>query len=114
MKVFSAPRFLKRLKQLVGVYSGVIADLAPLLARLKKGETPGNRVQGVGSRLIFKVRVANSDAQRGKSGGYRVLYYVVDGERCLLLTIYSKSEQSDIPSQELLSIISEWESEQKS
>jgi mRNA-degrading endonuclease RelE of RelBE toxin-antitoxin system len=95
------------------VYPSVIADLAPLLTRLKKGEVPGDRVQGVGAKRIFKVRVPNRDAQRGKRGGYRILYYIADGERCVLLTIYSKSEQADIPSQELLQIISEWESEQK-
>lgn len=38
----------------------------------------------------------NSDAQRGKSGGYRVIYYLKIAENIILITIYSKSDQGDI------------------
>lgn len=58
------------------------------------------------------MRVPNRDAQSGKSGGYRVIYYIVTDEQRLLLTIYSKTDQTDITPDELLRIIEEWENEQ--
>ena len=45
----------------------------------------------------FKIRIKNSDNNKGKSGGYRVITYFVseDGE-VYLLTIYSKSDRESI------------------
>ena len=39
----------------------------------------------------YKIRIKNSDNNRGKSGGYRIITYIVD-ENCkiYLVTIYSK------------------------
>ena len=70
---------------------------------------PGDRIPRVKGRPIFKVRIPNRDAQSGKSGGYRMLYYLVDQEQRLLLTIYSKTEQSDINAEEIIRIVEEWE-----
>jgi len=41
---------------------------------------------------IFKVRLKNSDKNKGKSTGYRVYYYLKIDEKVFLLTIYDKSE----------------------
>ncbi|MCU7890466.1 MAG: hypothetical protein KZQ78_02180, partial [Candidatus Thiodiazotropha sp. (ex Ustalcina ferruginea)] len=46
-----------------------------------------------------------SDAKRGKSGGYRIIYYLHTQESVLLVTIYSKTEQSDIDDAEVVDII---------
>jgi len=51
------------------------------------------------------VRVRNTSATRGKSGGYRIIYYLQTATDVLLVAIYSKSEQSDIDAGELLRII---------
>jgi mRNA-degrading endonuclease RelE of RelBE toxin-antitoxin system len=51
------------------------------------------------------LRIANSDARRGKSGGYRTIYYLPSAERVVLLTIYSKSDQADISAKEIGRII---------
>jgi hypothetical protein len=55
------------------------------------------------------LRVRNSDIQKGKSGGYRLIYYVKTSTAIVLLTIYSKSEQEDIAAEELLEIIVAYE-----
>lgn len=34
--------------------------------------------------------------QKGKSGGYRVIYYLKTDDRIILATIYSKSDRSDV------------------
>lgn len=50
----------------------------------------------VGGRT-FKVRVANSSANVGKSNGFRLIYYVVTEEGDIyLLTIYSKKDDDRI------------------
>ena len=57
------------------------------------------------------MRVRNSDIQKGKSSGYRLIYYVKTTTAIILLTIYSKSEQADIAADDIQGIISEYESE---
>ena len=50
---------------------------------------------------LYKVRVPNHDAQRGKSGDYCVIYYLQTDDGRLLVTVYSKSDQADIVAAEL-------------
>lgn len=98
--------FLRQLKRLRKKYRHIQSDLQPLLDELQSGATPGDRVQGTGY-TVHKVRLPNSDAQRGTSGGYRVIYYVQTASGRLLVTIYSKTEQSDIPDDDIRRIIEE-------
>ena len=51
----------------------------------------------------------NSDNRKGKSGGYRLVYYLKTSVNVLLLTIYSKSEQDDIAAEDLRAIIEEYD-----
>ncbi|MEM1271781.1 MAG: type II toxin-antitoxin system RelE/ParE family toxin, partial [Bacteroidota bacterium] len=87
--------FKRSLRHLARRYRQIRSDLSPVITALEQGETPGDRVPGTGF-LVFKVRVRNSDARRGKSGGYRVIYYVALPGRVVLVTIYSKSDQGDL------------------
>lgn len=95
IKVIVADTFYAAAKKLQKRYSHLFDDVDPLVVQLRKGETPGDRIQGLPYR-VYKVRVKNSDSQRGKSGGYRVIYYLETEEQTVLLTIYSKSDQSDL------------------
>ena len=46
---------------------------------------------------IYKIRIKNSDNNKGKSGGYRVVTYIINEEKnIVLVTIYSKSKQNNI------------------
>ena len=47
--------------------------------------------------IILKVRVKNSNIQKGKSAGYRMIYQVESPSIVLLLTIYSKSVKRSYP-----------------
>ncbi len=53
-------------------------------------ETPGDQVQGIGY-AVYKVRVRNTDAGRGKRGGYRMICNLVDRDDVLLVAVYSKT-----------------------
>ena len=41
---------------------------------------------------LYKIRIKNSDKNKGKRGGYRIYYYLKIDEKVFLLTIYDKSE----------------------
>jgi hypothetical protein len=71
---------------------------------LASGSKPGDQVPGVGYE-IFKVRAKNSDASRGKSGSYRLIYHAKSESEVILVTVYSKTEQADIAPEEIRQII---------
>ena len=100
--------FKRQLKRLSRRYRRIRSDLQPIIDRLAAGETPGDQIQGLGY-TVYKVRVRNTDAKRGKSGGYRIIYYLKTDIDVLLVTIYSKAEQSDIGAEDVLRIIREEE-----
>jgi hypothetical protein len=64
------------------------------------------RIAGLGENyIVIKVRVKNSNIQKGKSAGYRLVYQVESPTNVLLLTIYSKSDRDDISAVEILNIL---------
>ena len=74
--------------------------MRPLVLRLQDDERPGQRIPGVGY-AVYKVRLPNRSARRGKSGGFRVIYYAQIADTVTLLAIYSKSEDVDISIKEI-------------
>ncbi len=104
MKIAYTLEFQQHVRRLTRRYRSLRKDLQSLLDELEKGKTPGDQLQGTGYR-VYKVRVKNTDARRGKSGGYRVIYYVKSDEHITLLAIYSKSDQADIGTDTLRRIL---------
>jgi mRNA-degrading endonuclease RelE of RelBE toxin-antitoxin system len=98
--------FKRNLRALAKKYRSIRSDVQPLIDNLLAGELPGDQVPGV-SLTIFKVRIQNSDIQKGKRSGYRCIYYLKTRRIIILVTIYSKSEQSDISAAKLRSILHE-------
>jgi mRNA-degrading endonuclease RelE of RelBE toxin-antitoxin system len=105
----ASPTFSRNLRTLVKKYRNIRKDVQPVIAQLEQGELPGDKISGVGHDDVFKLRIRNSDNQKGKSGGYRLIYYVKTAVGIILLTIYTKSEQVDIAADDLRSIIAEYE-----
>ncbi len=52
--------------------------MQPVIEALLADETPGNQITGT-DYTLYNVRVKNSDSRRGKSGGYRIIYYIKTG-----------------------------------
>ena len=113
IKVIFADTFYGALRKLRKRYPHILADVDTLVAQLKEGETPGDRIQGLTHR-VYKVRLRNSDAQRGKSGGYRVIYYLETEEQSVILDIYSKTDQSDLPTAVIRRTIDEYQTQDSS
>ncbi|MCY3864614.1 MAG: hypothetical protein OXG68_04165 [Chloroflexi bacterium] len=56
---------------------------------------------------MYKVRLPNPSARRGKSGGFRVVYYVQFADLIHLVTIYSKTDESDVGAYAVQGILAE-------
>ena len=107
MQINFSKRFLKDLKHLNKKHSLVRRDVDDLIARLQANEIPGDRLQGTGDYTVYKVRLKMSGSVKGKSAGYRVIYWLQSVSGAVLLTIYATGEQADISSEEINMIISD-------
>ncbi len=100
--------FKRNVRQLSKKYRHIKSDVQPIVEQLEHGETPGDQIQRTGY-TVFKVRIKNSDLQRGKSGGYRMIYYLRTSDDVILVTIYSKTEQGDVTAEQIQRIIEKHE-----
>ncbi|MCP5104084.1 MAG: type II toxin-antitoxin system RelE/ParE family toxin [bacterium] len=108
VQVEFTPEFRRNLRALSKKYRHIRSDVQPVIEQLQKGDVIGDKVPGV-HYSIFKVRVRNRDIQKGKSSGYRFIYYLKSLENIILITIYSKLDQSDISAVQIKRIIKEFE-----
>lgn len=85
-EVIAIDAFQKDVKKLFKKYRSIKKDILELIERLEEDYRIGI---DLGNNL-YKIRVKNSDIG-GKSGGYRVIYYVrLPNDRIYLLTIPSR------------------------
>ncbi|MEO0011625.1 MAG: hypothetical protein RLZZ535_14 [Cyanobacteriota bacterium] len=108
IQILLTQRFKQDLRKLAKRYRSIRQDLTPLIDRLQQGETPGDRISG-NKYQVIKVRLQNSNIQKGKSAGYRVIYYLKTETTITLVTIYSKSNRTDISNKVIEEIIQTFE-----
>jgi len=106
ISVILSERFRKDVKQLLKKYRHVREDIQVLIDELESGVIPGDQISGA-AFPIYKVSVKSTDILRGKSGGYRVIYYLRTTARIYLVTLYAKNEQSIISPETINRIIQE-------
>ncbi|RZB30927.1 MAG: hypothetical protein AEth_00881 [Candidatus Argoarchaeum ethanivorans] len=87
--------FKRNSRALAKKYRHIRSDVQPAIDQLQAGEVMGDQVPRT-RYTIFKVRVRNSDIQKGKRSGYRMIYHLRTPKNIILVTIYSKLDQSDI------------------
>ena len=92
--------FDRRLVRLERKYPRTSQEVRNLVHLLIQGQRPGEKITGTGFP-VYKVRLPNRAARRGKSGGFRVIYYAQIDDVVTLLTIYSKTEIRDISLREI-------------
>lgn len=98
--------FIKALRRLIRKYPDLLAEFDALKAQLQNDERPGDQIPHVGYE-VYKVRLKNPSAQRGKSGGFRVIYYVRVVDKIIMLMVYSKMERENVPAQEIRAVVEE-------
>lgn len=79
-----------------------------LMSQLGQDNRPGVKLSGVG-REVYKERLPNRSARRGKSGGFRVIYHERAEALVILLIVFSKTERADIPNEVIRRMIAELE-----
>ena len=75
-------------------------DIESIVSDLEAGNLVGDKLSGFNlpeGTALYKVRIANTSANVGKSNGFRLIYYVAIGDEIYLLTIYSKKDDEHIP-----------------
>lgn len=102
------PEFKRNLRQLSKKYRHIKNDLDPVIVQLASGATPGDQIPGVGY-TVFKVRIRNSDIDKGQRSGYRMIYYLKTKRAIILVTIYAKSEQGDIAPERIRAILGDFD-----
>jgi mRNA-degrading endonuclease RelE of RelBE toxin-antitoxin system len=101
-KVISIPFFDRQFKRLAKKFPSLKGDFQELVNSLVEDPIQGESI-GKGS---YKIRLSITSKGKGKSGGARVITYVlIQSEAVYLLSIYDKSEQSSISNDELKSLI---------
>ncbi|MBR1579305.1 MAG: hypothetical protein IJ668_02260 [Selenomonadaceae bacterium] len=81
-------------------YTKINKDILSVVAELKVGNLIGDKLENLHldeGTAAYKVRVANSSANVGKSNGFRIIYYLALKDEIYLLTIYSKKDDDRIP-----------------
>jgi len=92
--------FEKQLKRLAKKFPSIKTDFAELVMTLKQNPEQGTCIGG----SCYKIRIAISSKGKGKSGGARIISYIqITQTKVYLLSIYDKSEQSNITDKELKS-----------
>lgn len=104
-KIVYSAVFIKKAKVYKKKYPSLVDDLYGLEKILL--EKPGQGVD-LGSGL-YKIRLAIKSKGKGKSGGFRIITYLVSntstGTIINMLTLYDKSEESSVDKKELQNII---------
>lgn len=91
-KIIPTGKFLKEIKKLTKKYKTIKKDIDELSNLLQ--ETPRAGIDL--GRGLYKIRLKSSNMKKGKSGGFRVIYYLlVEDRKVYLLTIFAKSERED-------------------
>lgn len=90
--------FEKQLKRLIKKHASIKKDFFHFILKLKEDPKIGN---SIGSNC-YKIRMAISSKGKGKSGGARIITHIhIARGKIYLLSIYDKSEQSDITDKDL-------------
>jgi len=109
-KIIVRQSFQKQAKKLAKRYKSFPQDLQKLVDELKENASPGTSLGG----NVYKIRLAISSKNKGKSGGARVISYVYQiAEIVYLLSIYDKSETENISDNELKRLIEDVEADFK-
>ncbi|EON76210.1 hypothetical protein ADIS_3338 [Lunatimonas lonarensis] len=101
-KVIPTPDFKKLFKRLVKKYPSIKADLQQLINILAENPTTGIDL-GHG---IYKIRMAISSKGKGKSGGARIITFLVTEDlEVYLVHIYDKGQLDNLSKEQIIEFL---------
>lgn len=93
--IYTLPLFDKKFKHYKKKNSLLNKDYSKLLDLLEENPLPVTAIPL--KDKVYKIRMANSSSNKGKSGGYRVYYFYKDSEDTLVLFyMHSKGDEANI------------------
>jgi mRNA-degrading endonuclease RelE of RelBE toxin-antitoxin system len=93
MLILPTEQFARDLRKLGKKYPSIVADLRQLQTSLLENPTQGIHL----GNNCYKIRLKIASKNKGKSGGARVISYVLlIEEEIHLLTMYDKSEMDNV------------------
>ncbi len=95
------PLFDKQFKKLAKKYNLIRNDVEVLMNDFDSLHQQATSIKSD----LYKIRLANSNKNKGKSAGYRIYYYLKIDEIVYLLTIYDKSDIEKIDEKILIELI---------
>jgi mRNA-degrading endonuclease RelE of RelBE toxin-antitoxin system len=104
VEVRFTPEFNRNVRLLIKKYPHLRFDLDPILEQIRLGDFIGAQIPKT-NYTVFKVRIKNSDIQKGKSSGYRLIYQVKTPTLVVLVTFYSKLDQASVSAPEIQRIL---------
>jgi len=94
--------FRKEFKRISKKYASLPSDMKDLVNSLKDNPTMGTPL----GNDVYKIRLAIKSKNKGKSGGARIITYLVDKNTIVyLLSIYDKSEKVSVSDSEIKAMI---------
>lgn len=104
-KVEVSENFKREAKKIVRKYPSLKTELADLILELEVNPTKGIAL----GNDIYKIRLAVSSKNKGKSGGLRVMSFVkIIDTTVLLFSIFSKGEKESITDKEIKTLIKDY------
>ena len=101
-KVIPVDKFRKEAKRLIKKYPSLKTELLALAESLSKTPAQGTSL----GNNAYKIRISIKSKGAGKSGGARIITYVITPQKeVYLLTIYDKAEFDSIDDKTLRRII---------
>lgn len=102
--ILPTSKFSKEIKRLIKKFPSLKSEFANLISLLSENPTTGTSL----GENCFKIRIAIASKNKGKSGGARIITYLILKDKSVfLLTIYDKAEKQNITEKELKELIKE-------
>lgn len=101
-KVYPTPEFKRLFNKLYKKYPSLKTDLLELVDRLSEKPDIGINL----GHNLYKIRLAISSKGKGKSGGARVITYLItEDSEVFLVFIYDKSQLENISKEKILEML---------
>lgn len=100
--VIPTPNFKNLFKRLYKKYPSLKSDLQKLISSLEEKPVSGTPL----GHNLYKIRLAISSKRKGKSGGARVITFLVtDEQEVYLIHIYDKSQLENLTKDQILELL---------
>ena len=104
--------FKNQFKRLLKKYPKSEYEFKKVFEELENGNLIGTAYDNLGLAIdedVYKVMVANIDANRSPKNGFRMIYYAIKNNKLIyMLAVYSKKEVSNLRQSEVKELIKKY------